>query len=138
LPVAAIAIAGLFFLAQFIGPLFAHSPPPLAAPPPGMVRATNDEWTDLGLATAQTIAFTPVDQTDGVATRSVGVPEQGVVFEGDEARVWVARADHLLQRREIRTGQTMGGMVQVLSGLSAGERVVTNGALFIDRASRVD
>jgi len=29
-------------------------------------------------------------------------------------------------------------MVQVLSGLSAGERLVTNGALFIDRASKGD
>ena len=74
----------------------------------------------------------------GAATPSVAVPEQGVVYEGDEARVWVAGANHLLQLRQIRTGQTTDGMVQVLSGLSAGERVVTNGALFIDRASKGD
>ena len=74
----------------------------------------------------------------GAATASVAVPEQGVVYEGDEARVWVARADHLLQLRQIKTGQTSGGMVQVLAGLSPGERVVTDGALFIDRASKGD
>ena len=74
----------------------------------------------------------------GAASPSVSVPEQGVIYEGDQARVWVARPNHLLQLREIRTGQTTGGMVQVLSGLSAGERVVTNGALFIDRASKGD
>ena len=74
----------------------------------------------------------------GAATPSVGVPEQGVVYEGDQARVWVAGAGHLLQLRQIKTGQTTDGMVQVLSGLSAGERVVTNGALFIDRASKGD
>ncbi len=74
----------------------------------------------------------------GDAAASVAAPEQAVVYEGDEARVWVAGRDHLLQLREIKTGQTAGGMVQVLSGLSAGERVVTNGALFIDRASKGD
>lgn len=74
----------------------------------------------------------------GAATPSVGVPEQGVIYEGDQARVWVARADHLLQLRQVKTGQTTGGMVQVLTGLSAGEQVVTNGALFIDRASKGD
>jgi cobalt-zinc-cadmium efflux system membrane fusion protein len=74
----------------------------------------------------------------GAATSSVGVPEQGVVYEGDQARVWVAAAGHLLQLRQIKTGQTSGGMVQVLSGLSPGERVVTDGSLFIDRASKGD
>jgi len=74
----------------------------------------------------------------GASAPSVAAPEQAVVYEGDEARVWVAGRDHLLQLREIKTGQTAGGMVQVLSGLSAGERLVTNGALFIDRASNGD
>jgi cobalt-zinc-cadmium efflux system membrane fusion protein len=74
----------------------------------------------------------------GAATPSVGVPEQGVIYEGDQARVWVARAGHLLQLRQVKAGQTTGGMVQVLAGLSAGDQVVTNGALFIDRASKGD
>jgi cobalt-zinc-cadmium efflux system membrane fusion protein len=74
----------------------------------------------------------------GASAPAVAVPEQGVVYEGDEARVWVAGAGRLLQLRRIKTGQTTGGMVQVLSGLSVGERVVTNGALFIDRASKGD
>ncbi len=74
----------------------------------------------------------------GEATTAVGVPEQAVVYEGDTARVWVARDRRLLELRQIRTGQTTGGMVEVLSGLVAGERVVTRGALFIDRAAKGD
>ncbi len=79
--------------------------------------------------------FATFSLVTGDATTSVAVPEQAVVYEGDTARVWVAGTRRTLELRRIRTGQTMGDMVQVLSGLSAGERVVTAGALFIDRAS---
>jgi cobalt-zinc-cadmium efflux system membrane fusion protein len=58
------------------------------------------------------------------------------VREGDDARVWVLRADNVLSLREIRTGRNNNGLVEVTSGLNAGERVVTRGSLFIDRAAR--
>jgi cobalt-zinc-cadmium efflux system membrane fusion protein len=80
--------------------------------------------------------FATFNLITGQAVTSVGVPEQGVVYEGDTARVWVVKGPHLLELRQIRTGQTVGYMVQVLSGLAPGERIVTNGALFIDRASK--
>ena len=74
----------------------------------------------------------------GTETKSVGVPEQAVIYEGSEARVWVARSATLLELRNITTGQTQNGMVQVTSGLAQGDKVVTSGALFIDRASKGD
>jgi len=37
--------------------------------------------------------------------------------------------------RPIQVGRTTDGYVEVLSGLKAGERVVTQGSLFIDRAA---
>ncbi len=40
------------------------------------------------------------------------------------------RDDGTLALREIRTGRTSDGMVEVLSGLSAGEKVVTRGTVF--------
>lgn len=64
------------------------------------------------------------------------VPEEAVVHEGDEARVWIIRADDSLEVRKIRTGRINDGMVEVLGGLKAGERVVTRGSLFIDRAAQ--
>jgi cobalt-zinc-cadmium efflux system membrane fusion protein len=66
---------------------------------------------------------------------AVGVPESAVIFEGDTAKVWVARAGRNLALRQIKVGQTSGGMVEVLSGLQPGETVVTAGSLFIDRAA---
>jgi cobalt-zinc-cadmium efflux system membrane fusion protein len=82
--------------------------------------------------------FASFSLVTGVATATVAVPEQAVVYEGETARVWVAKANRLLELRQIKTGQTTGGMVEVLSGLAAGERVVTSGSLFIDRASKGD
>jgi membrane fusion protein, heavy metal efflux system len=65
----------------------------------------------------------------------IGVPQSAVVYEGDTARVWVSRTDGGVELREIRTGRTNDKMVEVVEGLSAGEKIVTSGALFIDRAA---
>lgn len=69
---------------------------------------------------------------------SLGVPQNAVIYEGYEAHVWLAHADRSLGLRAIRTGRTQDGDVEVLSGLENGDRVVTSGALFIDRASQPD
>jgi cobalt-zinc-cadmium efflux system membrane fusion protein len=74
----------------------------------------------------------------GEASQGVAVPTDGVIYEGDTARVWVALPGRLLALREIKVGETAHGMVEVTAGLSPGDRVVTGGALFIDRASKGD
>jgi cobalt-zinc-cadmium efflux system membrane fusion protein len=44
-------------------------------------------------------------------------------------------SDHDVGLRQIRIGREREGKVEVLEGLTAGQRVVTRGALFIDRAA---
>ena len=61
------------------------------------------------------------------------VPRGAVIYEGDEARVWIAGADKSVELRRIKTGLVAGNRVQVLSGLAMDERIVTKGSLFIDR-----
>ena len=61
------------------------------------------------------------------------VPRGAVIYEGDEARVWVAGPDKSVELRRIKTGLVAGNRVQVLSGLSVDEKIVTKGSLFIDR-----
>jgi cobalt-zinc-cadmium efflux system membrane fusion protein len=63
------------------------------------------------------------------------VPQRAVVYEGDAARVWVAQDDGTVAARSVRTGRIADGMVEILGGLTPGEKVVTSGALFIDRAA---
>jgi membrane fusion protein, heavy metal efflux system len=67
---------------------------------------------------------------------SVAVPRQALIYEGDTARVWVASADRRLELRSVRCGQLNGNLVQILNGLRPGEKVVTRGNLFIDRAAK--
>jgi cobalt-zinc-cadmium efflux system membrane fusion protein len=69
------------------------------------------------------------------ATQSAAVPEIAVVYEGEAAHVWVAHADGLLAYRAIHTGRHDEGLVEVIDGLKAGERVVTKGGLFIDQVA---
>ncbi|HEY6980182.1 efflux RND transporter periplasmic adaptor subunit [Reyranella sp.] len=66
------------------------------------------------------------------------VPQDAVVYEGNQARVWVARADKKVASRAIDVGGTENGFVEVRKGLSVGESVVTSGTLFIDRAAARD
>jgi membrane fusion protein, heavy metal efflux system len=66
--------------------------------------------------------------------RAPAVPQDSVVYEGDFARVWVARGDNLVELRQVRTGRASGDMVEVIGSLKPGDTVVTNGAVFIDRA----
>ena len=67
------------------------------------------------------------------------VPQDAVVYEGANARVWVARpADKSIVSRSIEVGTTANGLVEVRKGLQAGETVVTSGTLFIDRAAKRD
>jgi cobalt-zinc-cadmium efflux system membrane fusion protein len=70
----------------------------------------------------------------GGESSAPAVPKSAVVYEGDEARVYVARQDGTIELRKIRIGRTDGELVEVTSGLTAGEKVVSAGTLFIDRA----
>jgi len=69
------------------------------------------------------------------ASESPAIPQAAVVYEGDAAHVWVVQGDGLLAYRAIHTGRNNGGLIEVLDGLKAGERIVTKGGLFIDQAA---
>ena len=66
---------------------------------------------------------------------SPAVPQSAIVYNGEAPRVWVMGPDGVLSLRDIRAGRSNGTMVEVLSGISVGEKIVTSGALFIDHAA---
>lgn len=74
----------------------------------------------------------------GEAAESPALPASAVIFRGSDAHAWVALGDGRFVQRRLRLGIRDGDQLQVLDGVSPGERVVTGGALFIDRAARTD
>ena len=79
--------------------------------------------------------FASVTILTGEGDSSPAVPRDAVIYDGQSAHVWVARDDHSVEPRMIKTGLDNGQMVQVLDGLNPGEKVVTKGSLFVDRAA---
>ena len=68
----------------------------------------------------------------GDPVRSPAVPADGVVREGDGTMtVWVTTNNRHFVRRTVKIGLRQDGWVQILEGLSAGETVVTDGAVFL-------
>jgi cobalt-zinc-cadmium efflux system membrane fusion protein len=63
------------------------------------------------------------------------VTKQALIYEGSRVHVWVARDDKSIELREITTGLTNADLVEARSNLLPGERIVTRGSLFIDRAA---
>ena len=61
------------------------------------------------------------------------VPVSAVTYEGDQARVWTVDANGRCSLRDISVGRTQAGFMEVLRGVSAGEKVVASGALFVDQ-----
>jgi membrane fusion protein, heavy metal efflux system len=82
-------------------------------------------WADFSIAT-------------GASHKGLAVPAQAIIYEGEAARVWAADKDHYLTSHEIKIGITNGKNVEALSGVSAGEKVITQGSIFIDRAAGND
>ncbi|WP_245295930.1 efflux RND transporter periplasmic adaptor subunit [Methylobacterium sp. C1] len=64
---------------------------------------------------------------------STAVPRAAVVLEGPKASVWVLKSGNVVESRRVRTGIIDGGNIEVLEGLTVGERVISRGSLFIDR-----
>ena len=69
------------------------------------------------------------------ASAATVVPESAIVDDGGRPIVFVQAAGESFVRKPVRLGIREGGSVQILEGLSAGERVVTRGAHLIRLAS---
>ena len=96
-----------------------------------LVRATIDN--SQGLLRPE--MFASVTILTGEGDSSPAVPREAVIYDGNSAHVWVVSDDRAVEPRKIKTGLSNGLMVQVLEGLSLGEKVVTKGSLFVDRAA---
>ncbi len=94
------------------------------------VRNPHGELKPMMFASFRIAAGTPVS--------APAVPEGAIVYEGEEARVFVVNQDGTIAGRSILLGHSQNGMIEVKGGLRPGERIITAGALFVDRATELD
>ena len=90
------------------------------------------------------LMFSEVRLITGTPRALVTVPEQAIdpklygtsVFVIAESK---AEADTILtvERRYVQTGLSLGGNIEIISGLKAGEQIVTAGQLKLQNGSRV-
>ncbi len=57
------------------------------------------------------------------------MPELAVVGDGDDRFVFLAGADGKAKRASVTTGARQNGQVEIVKGLSPGQRVVTEGVV---------
>src|ERR1017187_3136008 len=65
------------------------------------------------------------------------VPADAVLNAGERKTVFVDRGNGYFEPRQVKTGEPEGDRIQILSGLSAGERIVTSGNFLIDSESQM-
>ncbi len=76
--------------------------------------------------------FATVTIQTGAPHQSVGLPLSGVVREGDGTlTAWITTDRRHFEQRTVRVGLQQDGVDEIVSGLRAGELVVTDGAVFV-------
>jgi len=65
------------------------------------------------------------------------IPADAVIDSGREQRVFVERSPGVFEPRDVQVGWRFGDRVEVVKGLSEGERVVSAGTFLVDSESRL-
>ena len=84
--------------------------------------------------------FASIDVVTGTGSDVVTVPRTAVTFYpyGDSAFVINGDGDDLtVERRQIKTGRVRAGQIEILSGLQAGDRVVSAGQLKLRTGQKI-
>jgi cobalt-zinc-cadmium efflux system membrane fusion protein len=64
------------------------------------------------------------------------VPAAAVIREGSNSYMFVAKGSGRFERREVKIGRIIDGSMEILSGITAGETIVSDGALFLRSAGQ--
>jgi len=65
------------------------------------------------------------------------VPGDSIIDSGDRKILFVATGDGRFEPREVKAGDTAGELVEILSGVQAGEHVVVRASFLVDSESRL-
>jgi RND family efflux transporter MFP subunit len=72
------------------------------------------------------------------AARKLVVPRSAVMNSGDRQIVFIDHGSGRFEPRQVTAGQEYDGRVEIVSGLQAGERIVTSGNFLLDSESQLN
>jgi cobalt-zinc-cadmium efflux system membrane fusion protein len=82
--------------------------------------------------------YCTVTVTAGTIQKAIAVPDAAVLRDDEnQPFVYLATETNQFGRRAVEIGQSENGQTQILQGLSAGEKVVGNGSLFLQFANSI-
>src|SRR5262245_19101843 len=68
---------------------------------------------------------------------TITIPAEALVATGLTNRVFVEQSVGVFESRQVRTGRRLGDCVEVLDGLSEGDRIVVSGTFLLDSETRM-
>ncbi|MEA2699225.1 MAG: rane fusion protein heavy metal efflux system, partial [Myxococcales bacterium] len=77
--------------------------------------------------------FAKVLVENGVGRKFIAVPSKAVLSDGESSVVVVATEGNVFRARKVDVGSDVDGWVRILAGLTAGEKIVTDGAIFMKK-----
>jgi YHS domain-containing protein len=69
---------------------------------------------------------------------TIAIPADAVLDSGLKKTVFVERGQGYFEPRKVETGQRLGDRIEIIRGLTPGERIVTSGTFLIDSESRIE
>ncbi|MCM0084073.1 efflux RND transporter periplasmic adaptor subunit [Geomonas sp. Red32] len=71
------------------------------------------------------------------APAMVGIPSEALLDTGTKKIVYVLRSEGVFEPREVVTGRSFGGRVEILAGVTEGEKIAASGTFLLDSESRM-
>jgi RND family efflux transporter MFP subunit len=78
-------------------------------------------------------AFFPVGEKKGIT-----IPVSAIVEKGQLTSVWAVDPQNIARMRLVKTGDTYGDRVEILAGLSDGDRIVTSGTEKVTEGAKIE
>ena len=77
--------------------------------------------------------FAKVDVRNVTGRKFMTVPAKAVLNDGDKSVVIIATEGNIFRTRRVEVGPEVEGQVRIMTGLTPGEKIVTDGAIFMKR-----
>jgi cobalt-zinc-cadmium efflux system membrane fusion protein len=82
--------------------------------------------------------FARIELASASDRKAILLPSRAILTDSQHTRVIVATEGNVFRQRVVETGPEVDGKVRVLGGIKPGEKVVTDGAIFLKREMESD